>query len=222
MNNSAFKYIIRVLGQKILALAVFLLGSFGYINLLISIFFIFVVLITLISLLYLNKAHPKVLEKRNQIDPDTPNTDKILLLLFWLLNFFGIYFIAGTSAKDTNLDLFTFGVGLFVLIIATLITTSALAINPFLENTAVIQSNHYVVKEGVYKIVRHPTYFASILSSLGVGLIFQSIPVFIVMLLIWIILVIRTYLEDKMLIENLPGYQEYSEEVKDRLVPFMW
>ena len=224
MSKLAFKYLLRLLIQKLLALAFFLVGSKGFFDNFIMGYFLYIIALTFLIVMYLNKVNPNILERRNEINENTPISDKILLFLFWIINFFGVYLAAGIFYHSKTLDLFTYSVGLFVIMVASLISTMALKINPFLENTSYIQSdkNQYVVTEGVYKIVRHPTYFGSMLTALGVALIFQSIPVFVVMIIIWIILVIRTYLEDKMLMENLSGYQEYADKVKDRLIPFMW
>ncbi|HUT22480.1 MAG TPA: isoprenylcysteine carboxylmethyltransferase family protein [Candidatus Bipolaricaulota bacterium] len=79
-----------------------------------------------------------------------------------------------------------------------------------------------VCMTGPYKYVRHPGYVGGILMALSLGAIFGSLWALIPGGLAAIFLIIRTYLEDKTLKKELPGYLEYSKKVKYRLIPKIW
>jgi len=79
-----------------------------------------------------------------------------------------------------------------------------------------------VVKQGPYQYVRHPGYAGGLLSWLASPILFSSWWVIIPTVLAITASVIRTALEDRTLQEELPGYREYAEEVKYRLVPGIW
>jgi protein-S-isoprenylcysteine O-methyltransferase Ste14 len=96
--------------------------------------------------------------------------------------------------------------------------------NKFFSTVVRIQTErgHTVCDTGLYKIVRHPGYFGMLISTIGfpflLGSLWSIIPVTISILL----LLIRTYLEDKTLISELAGYREYTQKTQYRLIPGVW
>jgi protein-S-isoprenylcysteine O-methyltransferase Ste14 len=96
--------------------------------------------------------------------------------------------------------------------------------NRFFSSTVHIQSDreHQVVQEGPYRFVRHPGYVHGILMGLSVPLVLGSLWALIPAFVGSVIRVIRTYLEDTTLRKELPGYVEYSNKVKHRLIPGIW
>ena len=79
-----------------------------------------------------------------------------------------------------------------------------------------------VYAEGPYKYIRHPGYIGGILMALSMGLVFGSLWALLPGVAAAILLIVRTYLEDKMLKRELSGYLEYSKKVKYRLLPGVW
>jgi len=114
--------------------------------------------------------------------------------------------------------------GLMLLVIAATLIIWAMVTNPYFEPTVRIQEDrgHLVITTGPYKIMRHPGYLSGILwpisTSFITGSVFGLIPAGIVILLF----IIRTWLEDKMLMSELNGYAEYARRVKYRLFPGLW
>jgi protein-S-isoprenylcysteine O-methyltransferase Ste14 len=100
----------------------------------------------------------------------------------------------------------------------------AMAVNPFFSAVARIQSDRgqQVVASGPYRWVRHPAYAASVLASLALPFMLSTLWALIPSLLMVAALVIRTRLEDRMLIEELEGYRTYAHETRYRLVPGVW
>ena len=79
-----------------------------------------------------------------------------------------------------------------------------------------------VVTTGPYAIVRHPAYITGAIAMCGIPLLLDSLLAFPPIILLCIGIVIRTALEDKTLLAELPGYKEYAEKVRFRLVPGVW
>lgn len=82
--------------------------------------------------------------------------------------------------------------------------------------------NHQVATSGPYKLVRHPGYVGYIIMFLAIPLALGSLWTLSFSVIITILLIIRTYLEDKTLRKELKGYAEYSELVRYKLIPFIW
>ena len=81
---------------------------------------------------------------------------------------------------------------------------------------------HQVCDTGPYRFIRHPGYSGNVLSSFCVGLLLDSWWVMITAVIALIIAVMRTILEDRTLINELPGYQDYASHVRYRFVPGIW
>jgi protein-S-isoprenylcysteine O-methyltransferase Ste14 len=96
--------------------------------------------------------------------------------------------------------------------------------NRFFSSVVRIQTErgHIVCDTGLYKTIRHPGYFGMIISTLGYPLLLGSLWSIIPVILSISILVIRTHLEDKTLINELTGYKEYSYKTPYKLIPKVW
>ncbi|MBO5101933.1 MAG: isoprenylcysteine carboxylmethyltransferase family protein [Clostridia bacterium] len=94
--------------------------------------------------------------------------------------------------------------------------------NAYLSRTVEVQENQRVIKTGLYGIVRHPMYLATLLMFLPMPLILGSLWGVIPFLIYPVIIVFRIINEEKVLTEGLEGYAEYKTEVKYRLIPFIW
>ena len=97
-------------------------------------------------------------------------------------------------------------------------------VNPFLEKTVRIQTDHghRVIETGPYAYVRHPFYVGIVLYLFSAPLMLMSNWAFIPAILASVSLVIRTILEDRTLYRELPGYADYSTRVRARLIPGIW
>ena len=94
--------------------------------------------------------------------------------------------------------------------------------NAYLSRTIEVQEDQTVVDTGLYGIVRHPMYAATLLLFLSMPLVLGSLPSFAVMLAYIPIIVKRILNEEKVLEEGLKGYKEYKEKVRYRIIPFVW
>lgn len=94
--------------------------------------------------------------------------------------------------------------------------------NAYLSRTVEVQEDQKVIDTGLYGIVRHPMYAATVLLYLAMPVVLGSWYAFLVMLLYPILIVFRIHNEEKVLESGLAGYAEYKKKVKYRLIPFVW
>ena len=94
--------------------------------------------------------------------------------------------------------------------------------NAYLSRTIKVQDDQKVVDTGLYGIVRHPMYAATVLMFLSIGLILGSWFSFLILLAYPLIIAVRILNEEKILTEQLKGYNEYKQKVRYRIIPFIW
>ena len=94
--------------------------------------------------------------------------------------------------------------------------------NEWLSRSIEVMEGQKVVSTGLYGIVRHPMYTATILMFLAMPLVMGSWWAFLVMVPYVIAIVTRIKDEETLLIKELEGYQEYKEKVRWKLIPYIW
>lgn len=94
--------------------------------------------------------------------------------------------------------------------------------NVWLSRTIEVQEQQKVVDTGLYGIVRHPMYAATLLLFLAMPLVLASPMSFIIMLLYIPVISKRIRNEEKVLEQGLDGYKEYKERVRYKVIPFVW
>jgi protein-S-isoprenylcysteine O-methyltransferase Ste14 len=104
------------------------------------------------------------------------------------------------------------------------LTGWAMISNAYFSTAVRIQADRgqQVCRSGPYRYVRHPGYVGFCLQALSVPILLGSFWALLFTLPVWVLIVIRTSLEDRMLQEQLQGYQEYAREVRYRLIPRIW
>lgn len=108
--------------------------------------------------------------------------------------------------------------------LGSLLTIWAMVSNQFFYGRARVEIDrgHTVADTGPYQAVRHPGYAGAIIFNLAVPLFLDSLWALIPAAVIVCVLIIRTALEDRMLIDKLDGYQDYTYQVRHRLLPGIW
>ena len=94
--------------------------------------------------------------------------------------------------------------------------------NAYLSRTIEVQEGQRVICTGLYGIVRHPMYLATLLMFLPIPLILGSLWGLIPFALYPAVIIARIIDEEKLLAAELSGYSEYKTKVKYRLIPFIW
>lgn len=141
----------------------------------------------------------------------------------------GLMFLAGfiVAGLGFRFDLYTLPKGVshgasVVFLVAYILYAEVLRENTYLSRTIEVQENQKVIDTGLYGIVRHPMYSATLLLFLSMPLVLGSIYSFIIFLTYPFIIAKRICDEEEFLEKELAGYIEYKQKVKYRLLPFIW
>jgi protein-S-isoprenylcysteine O-methyltransferase Ste14 len=158
---------------------------------------------------------------------DVKEWDKLLMPFTALIAPFISWIVAGLDQRfgwSGDLPNWIQIAALVVIQLGSLVGSWAMVANRFFSSQVRIQTDrgHSVVRVGPYQYVRHPGYAGGLVSWLAAPIFFSSWWVIIPTVLAITASVIRTALEDRTLQEELPGYREYAEEVKYRLIPGIW
>ena len=94
--------------------------------------------------------------------------------------------------------------------------------NVWLSRTIEVQEHQKVVDTGLYGIVRHPMYAATLLLFLAIPLVLASLWAFLIMLFYIPIIAKRIRSEEALLEQELDGYKEYKQRVRYKVIPFIW
>lgn len=94
--------------------------------------------------------------------------------------------------------------------------------NTYLSRTVEVQEGQTVIDSGLYGVVRHPMYSATLLVFLPMPLILGSWVACIAFLFYPLIIVKRIQNEEQVLLSELSGYAEYTRKVRYRLIPYIW
>ncbi|MBO6128834.1 MAG: isoprenylcysteine carboxylmethyltransferase family protein [Pseudobutyrivibrio sp.] len=172
--------------------------------------------------LILMKINPALLRKRLNAKEEQMEQKEVVLLSGVM--FFASFILAGLNFRFSWLVLpaWVTIVGTVIFLLAYALYAEVLRENEYLSRTIEVQEGQKVVDTGLYGIVRHPMYMATVLLFLSMPIILGSIPSFVVMLMYIPIIAKRIRNEEKVLEDGLDGYKQYKERVKYRIIPFVW
>ena len=165
---------------------------------------------------------PDLLKKR--LDAKEKEKDQSIVVKLSGLMFLAGFIVAGLGFRF-NWYTLPLGIsigGAIVFLLAYILYAEVLRENTYLSRTIEIQENQTVIDTGLYGIVRHPMYSATLLLFLSIPLILGSIFSFIIFLVYPFIIAKRIKGEEDLLEKELDGYKEYKKKVKYRLIPFIW
>ena len=141
----------------------------------------------------------------------------------------GLMFIAGFVLAGLDFRFGWSAMPAWVVITASVLFLAAYALyaevmreNAYLSRTIKVEEGQIVVDTGMYGIVRHPMYAVTILLFLMIPLVLGSWYALIAFAFYPAVIVVRLKDEEELLTRELPGYAEYKQKVKYRIIPFIW
>ncbi len=217
-----FEAIIKILlGVLILGLLIFMpANTINYWNgwLLMGLLFVPMFIAGIIMMI----KSPNLLKNRLKAK-EKEGEQKLVILLSGLM-FIAGFIVAGLNFRYgwTIMPDWTIIAASVVFLISYIVYAEVLRENQYLSRVIEVQENQKVVDTGLYGIVRHPMYAATIFLFLSMPLILGSIYSFIIFLVYPIIIAKRIKNEEEILEKELEGYAEYKTKVKYKMIPFIW
>ena len=172
--------------------------------------------------LIMMKKDPDLLKKR--LNAREKESEQRVVILLSGIMFLAAFIMAGLSFRFGWLMLpFPASIAAAVIFLAAYaLYAEVLRENTYLSRTIEVQEDQKVIDTGLYGVVRHPMYMATVLLFLAMPLVLGSVISFVIMLFYVPIIVKRIRNEERVLEEGLPGYRRYMKKVKYRLIPFIW
>jgi len=180
---------------------------------------------SLITTIYLMITDPALLERRMKGGPaaESRPAQRVIMLVV-SVGFIALLVVPGFDRRFGWSDVPLTVVILGDVLVATGFFLIALVYreNTYTSATVEIAKDHKVISTGPYAIVRHPMYASASLYLIGTPLALGSYWAFLPLLAMMPFLIWRLFDEERLLATELPGYTEYQQRVRHRLVPFVW
>ena len=161
---------------------------------------------------------------RSRLDAKEKESKQKMVVGLSGLMFLSGFILAGLNYRFNWLELSNIVVIIssIVFLLSYILYAEVLRENAFLSRTIKVEKKQKLIDTGLYGIVRHPMYLATIFLFLSMPLILGSLISFLVFLLYPFIIIKRLNNEEKVLEKDLKGYKEYKKKVKYKLIPFIW
>ena len=166
--------------------------------------------------------NPRLL--RSRLNAKEQQSEQSIVIKLSGLMFLCGFILAGLDFRFgwSNLPGLVNVLGALLFLIAYALYAEVLRENTWLSRTIEVQEGQTVVSTGLYAIVRHPMYAVTLLLFLSMPLVLGSVPAFVVFLAYPAIITRRIRNEEEVLERELPGYREYMQKVRWRLIPYIW
>ena len=165
---------------------------------------------------------PEFLKKR--LDAKEKQAAQKGVVAFSGLMFIGGFVVAGLDFRFgwSRMPSWVVIAAAVLFLIAYALYAEVMRENAYLSRTIKVEQGQKVVDTGLYGVVRHPMYAVTLLMFLVIPLVLGSWYVLIVFAAYPAIIVVRLKDEEDLLTRELPGYEDYKQKVKYRLIPYIW
>lgn len=216
--ESVIKYLLGVI--LVGALIFIPAGTIQYINgwIFMGVLFIPILIAGFIMMI----KNPKLLARR--LDSKEKQKEQGVLIKLSGLMFIIGFIVAGFDFRYGWYDLpktVTY-ISIVIFLLSYIMWAEVLRENMYLSRTIKVEEGQQVIDKGLYGIVRHPMYTATIFLFISMPLILGSLISFFIFLFYPIIIIFRIIYEEKLLETELNGYKDYKQKVKYRIFPFIW
>ncbi len=176
--------------------------------------------------IYFLKHDPQLLERRlqrHEPDPEQRRFQKLFsLILFLALIVAGLDFRSGWSRSIAPVPLAVVVAGQIVTVASYWFVFWVMKTNSFAASTIQVETAQPVIQSGPYAIVRHPMYLGMAVTALSMPLALGSYVALPLFALHVPLLMYRLIHEERTLCRDLPGYVEYRQRTRSRLLPWLW
>jgi protein-S-isoprenylcysteine O-methyltransferase Ste14 len=180
---------------------------------------------TIVPSVYLAVRDPETLRRRMQAGPTAESrpAQKIIFIGIWL----SVIAMGVVSALDHRFGWSSVPVSVVVLgdamvVVGLLLAQLVVLQNRYASANITVAADQPLVDTGLYGLVRHPMYFGALVMMIGTPLALDSLWGLLVVFAAVPVLAARILDEEKLLVEELPGYRDYRERVRSRLIPGVW
>lgn len=210
-----------LLGVVLVAALLFIpAGTLNYPNAILLMVILFVPMF--LARLVLMVKNPDLLRRRLKVKEEQGEQRKIIAVM-------GFMFVVGfiLAGLDFRLDWLPLPqiiskVSALLFLLAYALYAEVLRENTYLSRTVMVEEEQKVINTGLYGLVRHPMYSATIILFLTMPLVLSSLIAFLVFLPYPIMIIKRLKNEEQVLSKELTGYTEYQKKVRYRLIPYIW
>lgn len=210
-----------LLGVVLVAALLFIpAGTLNYPNAILLMVILFVPMF--LAGLVLMVKNPDLLRRRWKVKEEQGEQRKIIAAT-------GFMFVVGfiLAGLDFRLDWLPLPqiiskVSALLFLLAYALYAEVLRENTYLSRTVMVEEEQKVINTGLYGLVRHPMYSATIILFLTMPLVLGSLIAFLVFLPYPIMIIKRLKNEEQVLSKELTGYTEYQKKVRYRLIPYIW
>lgn len=210
-----------LLGVVLVAALLFIpAGTLNYPNAILLMVILFVSMF--LAGLVLMVKNPDLLRRRLKVKEEQGEQRKIIAAM-------GFMFVVGfiLAGLDFRLDWLPLPqiiskVSALLFLLAYALYAEVLRENTYLSRTVMVEEEQKVINTGLYGLVRHPMYSATIILFLTMPLVLSSLIAFLVFLPYPIMIIKRLKNEEQVLSKELTGYTEYQKKVRYRLIPYIW
>jgi protein-S-isoprenylcysteine O-methyltransferase Ste14 len=180
---------------------------------------------SIVPTVYLGRTNPAALQRRMRAGPRAePRTAQKFIITG---SFLGLFVTMVFSALDHRFGWSS--VPAWVSLLGDVLVAAGLGIamlvivqNSYAGATVTVEAGQSLVSGGLYKFVRHPMYVGNVIMMIGIPLALGSYWGLLFIIPGTVVLALRILDEEELLMHELPGYREYAERVRYRLVPYIW
>jgi protein-S-isoprenylcysteine O-methyltransferase Ste14 len=167
-------------------------------------------------------SNPMLLSKRLN-NKEKQNEQKTVVALSGLMFVMG-FVLCGLDARFawSHIPMWLVVGGSLLFLIGYALYGEVMRENTYLSRTIEVQDGQQVIDTGLYAVVRHPMYLATLLMYMAMPLVLGSAWALLVFAVYPILIIKRIQNEEQVLLAGLPGYAEYQQRVRYRLIPFVW
>ncbi|MDD3405723.1 MAG: isoprenylcysteine carboxylmethyltransferase family protein [Paludibacteraceae bacterium] len=172
--------------------------------------------------IWLFLKEPDLLSKR--LNSKEQESEQKWVIALSSLMFVGGFVLCGLAFRFgwSHLPVAVVAVAAIVMLAGYMLYAFVMKQNAYLSRTVEVQENQKVISTGLYGIVRHPMYTATLLLFLSMPLVLGSFYAFLLFLIYPFVLVKRIKNEEAVLEKGLQGYTAYKQKVKYKIIPFIW